>query len=544
LWSTAPGPRATPEFQRIVSLPRRRWQEDDTLEASRSELTKILKTPDGKWELLPTQAAALLETYNTRGLFGPIAVGAGKTLITLLAPVICDAKRPVLLVPAQLRNQTIAHVLPEMQKHWRLHPDLLIVGYEELGTMKNATLLEDRAPDMIVADEVHFLKNLKSGRTKRVSRYMNRAPDTLFVAVSGTVVNHSIMDYWHLLQWALKPDNAPIPGDWHDAGLWAAALDHKVRPDQRRDLGVLSIFCNGFSDRRSARIGYKNRLTETPGVLATAEVELDVRLVVRKHPYVGSKKITDAICKTRKLWEKPNGDVLMQASELWLVERTLSAGFFYSWETPPPKSWLSARKEWGAYVRHRLGHNRKNLDTPAQVQAEAEQDNCREWIAWKEIAPTFEPVKVAEWIDDSVMEVCTEWLEKNGGIVWSEHVEFGERLSERSGFPYFGAGDDGILDFNGGSCIASIESHGVGKNLQQYDRALVVSPHPGALTWEQMLGRMHRQGQKSTEVIVDVLLHTEPLRRAMTEALADSEYHRESLGQSRRLLYCERKGIE
>jgi hypothetical protein len=47
---------------------------------SSSELRRVLNLPRRVW-----QAAALREIYEQLGLFGPVGVGEGKTLITLLA---------------------------------------------------------------------------------------------------------------------------------------------------------------------------------------------------------------------------------------------------------------------------------------------------------------------------------------------------------------------------------------------------------------------------------------------------------------------------
>ena len=125
-------------------------------------------------ELWPNQAAALLECYQCDGLFAPIPVGQGKALISLLIPVILEAKNPVLIVPASLRNQTNDQVIPKMREHWKLHSNLTIIGYSELSQLDNKNILDVVNPDVIVLDEAHYLKNLRSARSKRFFRYLKK----------------------------------------------------------------------------------------------------------------------------------------------------------------------------------------------------------------------------------------------------------------------------------------------------------------------------------------------------------------------------------
>ena len=141
------------EFRRIAALPRRDWEKDPHLEELRILLTQHLKKPTGTMELKPNQAAALRDLADYGGLFGPQCCGAGKTLVTLLAPVVLKAQRPLLLVPASVRDQTLRKVLPQMRKHWRLHPMLRVESYTAISLEKNSNLLENYAPDLILADE-------------------------------------------------------------------------------------------------------------------------------------------------------------------------------------------------------------------------------------------------------------------------------------------------------------------------------------------------------------------------------------------------------
>lgn len=546
---------ASREFERIFELPRRNWKEAKNLDELAEEYTNRLKTPQGTWKLTGTQAASLYEIEQRGGLFGPISVGGGKTLITLLAPVVGKAKRPILLVPAALRNQTLKYALPEMKKHWQIPAYLKVIGYSEISLAKNKTMLEDNRPDMIIADECHMLKNLDSARTKRVSRYFQQFPYTQFVAVSGTVTRFSIMHYWHLIHWALKPDNAPLPRHRQELLTWARALDERVREDEYIYPGMLlylagtedlkyfyentSYHQTSLSITQMARSGYKRRLVETRGVIATSEERVGASLYLHRVPCaIPDDALRVAIEDVKETWITPNDDLLAQAVDAWRIMREMVCGFYYKWDPAPPIDWMTARQDWNRYVRHVLKYNKKGLDSPLQVWNDAEkQGNVWQFKEWKKIKDIFILNSVPVWLSDYLLDRCDGWLSKNQGICWVEHRAFGERLQKKYGWKYFGAGDEGILDTAGG-VVASIRAHGTGKNLQQWNKNLVVCPPTSGADWEQLLGRTHRRGQEEDTVEAEVFLHHEVFRDAMLQAFADARFIQDTTGNRQRLLYC------
>lgn len=525
----------TTELRRIELLPRRTINEMECQYLAK-RMTELLKTNKGTMSLWPIQAIALMEIAEIGGAFCPVGVGMGKTLVSLLAPVVLESKNPVLLVPAALRDQTLAHVLPAMSKHWLLHSNLKVIGYSELSLEKNANMLNKIEPDLIVMDECHYIRHKQAGRTRRLVRYLRARPKTACVALSGTIANKSLKDWAHIAKWALN-NNAPIPEKWQELSEWADALDVDV-PDEQRPLpGALRKFCQ--TEGESIRAGFRRRLVETPGVIATKTDDLGCSLVVKKKNIAVPVQALRALEELRKTWETPNGDMLTQAIDVWRHARELALGFYYRWDPPAPREWMDARREWKRYAREVLKHNRRGLDTELQVWNESKRTPHPEWIEWKELKDTFKPNPVAEWISGFAVTACAEWLDTEEGIVWVEHRAFGEKLAELSGKPYFGAGDDSILRTDKKSIIASIGAHSEGKNLQRFSKNLVVVPPTSGKAWEQLLGRTHRAGQLADTVEVDLFLHVQELYGCFEKARSEAQYLEETYGHRQKLNYAD-----
>ena len=536
------------EFRRVEALPRRLWETDD-LPALAEALTSVLRTESGTMRLRPAQAAALRDAYEVGGLFGPLRVGVGKALLSLCVPVLLGATRPVLLLPASLREQTRREVVPQMSEHWKLHPDLKLIGYEELGLEQNAGLLDELAPDLIVADEVHALANIKAGRTRRVARYLDAHPECRFVAFSGTVTRRSLRDYAHLIAWCLR-DGSPLPLQWRELQDWADALDADVPEERRVAPGALHRVCGVVRDgddarNETAREGFARRLRETPGVVATGEDELGASLVIAERRVEVPPEVRAHLHRLRTDWELPNGDYVSEATELWRHARTIASGLFYRWDPPPPREWLEPRRAWKQYVRHVLAHNRRNLDTELQVwnecaRAVAAGERRPEYSEWLAVRDTFEPNSVPVWQSRFLVEDCVRWLAEVGeGIVWTEHAAFLQALGE-AGVCCYGPGARASRDIltATGPIACSVRAHGQGRNLQRYSRALVVSCPPSGRQWEQCIGRLHRSGQEADEVRFDMYLHTPELRAALGQALADARYIEDTTGSQQKLCFA------
>lgn len=521
----------TNELSRIIGIARRSYTQDQ-LDRCRNELTSILRRPAGRQTLLPIQSLALLEIGLYGGLFGIIRVGDGKTLISLLAPIVARSTRPLLLIRANLREKTRLDSL-RYAVDWRVAKYIRIESYSQLGRRQSAQLLIHYRPDLIISDECHHLRNLKNAAcARRVARYMREFPSTKFVGMSGTIVNDSIENYAHLARWALK-DNAPIPKPSGELMQWSDVLDYQVNPFRRVHPGAMIHLCNDDERRlwqsdptRAARAAYSRRLRETPGVVCSEPTTLDCPLIVATKKIDLNRDLVSAFHTLRTRWRTPDDWPIADGLAHRRHAYELALGFYYYWDPRPPDDWMDARKAWCSECRSIISNSR-SLDSESQVVDAIDRGMIRSstLTQWREIRDTFTPNTKARWLSDQVIDYCTEWM-KRPGIVWTAHTAFAERLALVADKPYYGK--DGLNSAGqyiesaspNQACVASIASNSEGRNLQHiYSRALITAPPANALAYEQMFGRIHRPFQRAHEVTYDIILscieHRFSLERAI-----------------------------
>lgn len=700
----------TADLMRVANLRRRQWT-PEAAEHLAVEMTKALRTPYGQMTLRPIQAVALYELATEGGLFAPMGTGQGKTLTSLLAPVILQrtrgvGNRPLLIVPAGLIEKTErdAKMLAE---HWQLARFYKIMSYEFLGRVAAAAnertgykgALEEFAPDFSFLDEAHRARNRRTaGVAKRLDRFFRTHQQVIVAAASGTFTNRSILDYAHILRWCHPPQHVPLPLHWNELEAWARALDE--RQTEPGEPGALEILCNAEeqalwrTDRHTAaRLAYRRRLVDTPGVVATKDSSVGATLILRGVQPKLSKVIEEGFDILRT-WETPDGWPIDDAISMARHARELAAGFYYMWwneqgfheclskqkqknrltiagiewsvlnrfepmigngialaravailrkerlergltisrlgtdsqsrsisndwmrqevsansaenevsylargkgvdpsasimttklvtfvgcsvdpaiepsqlwvtilrESPallsifdeavqaarPPYNWLSARKAWSKYVRETLKHSR-TMDTELQVrqrehlkEKEKPGSMCEELVEWNKVKDTFEPNTVPVWVCNSVLEFAHDWAKKHRGIIWNEHVCFGERLEREGGIPYYGRkGRDArghFIDDHPAeqSLIASVASNKEGRNLQKWSENLVLGwPSSGSIC-EQLIARTHRPGQDADEVTFEAVVSCIEHLGAFEQSRRDAAYIQASTGNEQKL---------
>jgi hypothetical protein len=528
------------ELRRILALERRAQHHDAELAAS---LTRNFRRPGGTQTLRPIQATALYEAWLRRGLFGPIGVGEGKTLITLLVALVLNLRAPILALPAKLIDKTRREMLA-LNRHWKIPNHIRMYSYEILGRADHVHLL-NRLPltDGIIADECHKLRNPKAAVSRRFRRFFDEHPDVPFIGLSGSICKRSLQDYEHLLRWALK-SGSPLPHNWSELEDWSDAIDHHDR--DRPEPGALVLLSNGDPDLAAVREGYRRRLVETPGVVSSVRNRISASLLLRGTRYPQGPAIVEAFARLRHDWELPDGTPLVDGMEIWRHARELALGFWMKWDPPAPEPWLQARKAWSKACRAILSASR-TLDSELTVMRAIDDGKHRgvEHVlaSWRAIRDTFEPNPVPVWIDDGPLAFAEEWGRKHVGIIWCDHVPFAKRLAERTKWPYYGQHgkrEDGMSldEHTEGTCIASRQSGAEGFNLQRWSEALVTAVVANGVQSEQLFGRLHRPGQDS-DVTFDLMLGCREHLESFWKAHADAHFVLATTGDEQKLCYAD-----
>lgn len=547
----------TPEFQRIERIPRRVWtrEQGDVLS---KRLTPLLATPAGiaaGVALRPLQALGLQECFDQRGLVAALAVSEGKSLLTWQLPIVMKARRPVLVIPANMVEDT-QNKFAAYAKHWIApRPPPRIESYNAFTTDGNRDLFWRLQGDLFMFDEGDLLRNYDGSVCERYSRFLEDFPETNTVVLTGTLLRNSMRDFAHLLRWCLR-GNAPVPSRYVDVEYWCSATDNKTGFMKRCPPGALLRFASEEDHKEAkgdhmvaARLGLRRRFRETPGLLITTEQAtqqtINIRLLQAPEDPILDKCFE--ILRTKAQTPPPDDYELVDPLSVRAVGEQLGVGFYYHWEPRGPYAWMQARKDANKFVRSKIGTRDQHgnyLDTIGQV-IKAYPDNPY-WLAWKAVEKSFIPESKPRWMSLSVVEYARQWLEINGpAVMWTQHNAVGEALSRISGVKFFGAGglaaDGTSITHHPGkhSAILSLRSNRRGRNLQdRWHRAGVLSPPQPATDWEQgTLGRLHRTGQLKG-VQVDVIIGCAENLHALNMAYREAHYVEQVKGQKQKLLIC------
>lgn len=529
--------RNSQDLQRILSLPRRALRKSVAAKRA-AEWTAVLSVRRGA-ELRAWQGLVLHEAYKYGGVLGALPVGQGKTLLCETLPVVLAEKaaaarraiakyegkrsrgaefKAALIAPAGLEQKTYAD-RRSFAGTWRTaSPPPRFTSRESLQGEANAYLLQSLDVEILIIDEADELSNWKASAPARIDRFVQakRArgkaaglpwPHGLWViALTGTLTRNSILGYWHILKWTHGPDRAPVPAMRAEAETWALAIDNKSPRDGFRPLpGPLGATID------EARAWYVDRLDHTPGVILVDEDSAEgVPLRVRFAVAPDCPKLDAAFETLRTLWQSPSGEPVTDALSMHRIEGQAGCGLYSYYDPKPPPEWVEARQLFAALVRNRIAETRhalKPLDTEAQV-ARAHSGHP-DVVEWKRVKKTFDPRKASKskWLSTVTLKRLARWIKSNQDkgrvcVVWSGSVEFGVRLAELAGVPYYGREGKEITtgrDLHNAdvrkSMVCSWHANKRGFNLQAWREHAIVYPPQSAKFLEQIFGRTHRAGQ-------------------------------------------------
>ena len=394
-------------------------------------------------------------------------------------------------MPASLKQKTI-NELGEYRKNFVFDAPY-ILSYEKLSRASGKQELEEYAPDLIICDEAHHVKDLNSTRTKRLGRYLYKNENCFFVCMSGTLFNRSLEDFAHLADWALE-ENSPLPRNSRDVQEFDAVLKGEANPYQ------YSRFSPFLKLGTSHKEAFYNRIKSSQGIVITEQETVKSSIIFHewklKVPQELKKSIDrcfydGVIPALNDLDPSLDFDKLTASDHLWSNQDSIASRlltqmlsglvYFWEWENNTPNyEWLQARRMWNNAVHFILDMNMEKFDSRYLIESlfyELPQDLVedfepafKEWQALKHLPP---PPTSLIWVSDYMIDAVKSWVEKQKKpfIIWVNLKGVGERLEQELNIPYIRKGEPPNTAKN---CILSIKSHGTGKNLQHFSKKFLV----------------------------------------------------------------------
>ena len=317
---------------------------------------------------------------------------------------------------------------------------------------------------------------------------------------------------------------------------------------------------NTFPDREYTedvagfRLAYSDRLVATGGVVTSKGKTLGVTLRIENVPVENASQcdgwtdLNDHIRRIEEDWSTPDGDPIDHAIHQfkWMFELS-SAGFYNSQFWPDVSTYAQRKRmteqeaeiilemaaEYLDHHRSYLGELREwlkyrakpGMDTPFLVASDMRHNGAKNvsadlHTAWLEMCEKDFPGRPDR--DKRVVRVCpfkvnsaVAWAaalpKGKGGIVWVFNQGVGvwtHELLQEAGIdslhcPAGRVGNETISDPAHADriMVASITAHCTGKNLQHFQHQYFVQWPRSAKMAEQVLGRLHRSGQKADEIV-------------------------------------------
>lgn len=560
-------PRATPargELLRVMSLPRRAPPDLESVLDLSAQAGAPART------LRPIQSWALAELRERGGVVLPMGVGAGKTLVALLAPWALGVPLAEVMfcVPPSLRETFVAEAA-KWAEVFSAAPSAeevqaQLVAYSDLSKADNADLLQQRRPRLIVLDEAHTVARKTSARGARFSAYMAKHPDTHLVVMSGTLLSSSLEDLAALASMALG-QGSPLPLVRDDLRAWCDVTDSERSKGNARPVGpgdkvwrrwtaalpdVLALTVKGR--RRAIRAWVLERIRETPGIVSTVQTSATypcelTPLALEVHPEVAEAlELFEASCVL------PDGREVDRSAEAAVIKRGLRLGHFnhWRWSDVEDAGWLAARRAYFRELGAVVSKRRRGLDSALLVREalEAGRDLGPElgaaWAAWVEIEPRASVESIPAVLTLSPLRhLLGAWAamrpDNSPAIIWYWHRAEAAML-EALGYNVIWPGQEAPPNPRAGDVVAmSIRGHGTGKQLQDWPSALILTPPSSGKLWEQLLGRQNRgEPVDSHPGVVRVWVVDQG---QLAAAEHDARFAHQTQGQEQRLLTADKK---
>lgn len=444
------------ELNRIIGLPViPPMTPEEVEEFNRTHL--LASALNSGFRLWPAQCRAVQGYENVGGLFAPIGVGWGKTLITQMIAGVASRKglkRTMLLLPSQVLHQLVKQDFPSARKRvpipYPVHVfgektiaerralarsqkrGLYIMPYSLLSAKDASDNLRFVAPELIICDEADALASRKAARTKRLMEFV-REFKPQGACLSGTITSKSIRDYWHLIKWCLG-DGCPLPLSSNLASEWASKIDAQVSSSEASGpiMELVEWAIDQFpqeeitEDTTGFRKAYKLRLQSAPGVVSTGDADIGPSLVLHnekvkeRQTVEGWARLEELRLQVVEKYLTPNLDEIEHAIHAykWLYE--LTAGFYNELIFPTPEQ-FSEKENVTSGTAEEILEMAKQSHT-------AQQEYHRALRGWLEIfsrANLDTPMLVAH----SMSQYQAKYVGHDLYSLWLDHKEWEEDLS-------------------------------------------------------------------------------------------------------------------
>lgn len=533
------------------------------------EYIESLWRPGGKeaikrdlgWEGIKPKQAEAVTAAKYGGCVGLLPVGGGKTWTAWQCVRAMNLENGLILVPKQSDIKGFEREVEVYERYfYGPRPGTYrLATYGKLSSKKSTGILEEWGPDGIVMDECDALRRAESARTRRFRRYMDAHPEVRLAIMSGSIWGEELEEVAYLFGYALR-NGSPLPRSGEHLKAWAGCVDLRGTPTEEglallqqlgASVGVDVPYeepdeIGGLSEETSEaiRAAIFTRVNSTRGIVSTTQASVGCGLdLIAEEPEV-PKDVQDAIGFVMDNDETPDQEeVLVELADRARVLKELSCGFYYRWaweKTPLGRrddEWMLRRKVWNRCVREELKSNaQQGYDSALLVfnqiareyEGGARQYRHLAYQGWNEVKDRYifdgkrHPPKATVWINKWLFDWVDKWVAQQTEpvIVWYSAEACEEELAAR-GYTVFGAGSDiDALARSGAvkTVAASIDVCGRGKNLQAWRRGLILEPPSNGRISEQLLGRMHRPGQRADTVYYHFLQHTEVNRTAVENA--------------------------
>jgi hypothetical protein len=297
-----------------------------------------------------------------------------------------------------------------------------------------------------------------------------------------------------------------------------------------------------------ARLAVSKRIKDTLGVVSSSESSVGASILISPIKFKLSDKVKAALKNLEDTWERPDGEPLVQALDIWRVRNQLVLGGFYRWTEQPPRKWIEARRAWFSALREFLNKSATtNLDSPMLITHAVERGELPHLAplltAWRAEESKFPLPPIAwEWIDKEHLKSIAGLIKKHPpSIVWTRFRVPSHYLAKELEATYYGADEGDAINAERGerTIVASLNAHREGRNLQAFSRNILVSGVGSAADFEQLLGRTHRAGQNADTVEFKFLEHLLPDMKSCVE---NAKYLLQITGNEQKILIADKEG--